>query len=558
MDNPVIIAALLVVAAVMGFVAAWMIARRIGAKSLLKAEESARKIIEEAEKEAKIKTKEAVLESREAALKERAQFDREMETKRREHDKTEKELSDRTSTVEKKLTVIESKEKELEAKAKALHTRQKGIELAEQELRSIVNEQNEKLQKIAQMTPEEAKRQLMDNMVAEAKMEAAAHIKEVKDKAEREAEKEAREIILQSIYRCAADHTVETTVSVVNLPNDEMKGRIIGREGRNIRAFETATGVDVIVDDTPEAVILSGYDPVRREVARMTLDKLISDGRIHPTRIEEVFEKSQKEMEVIVREAGEQACFELGVHGLHIDLVKMLGKLNYRTSYGQNVLAHSKEVAMLCGLIAAQWGWTMSWPSGPVCCTISASRSTASPRALTRRSAPSSAAIQEHEFVVNAAEAHHGDVPMLSPYPVLVQTADAISGSRPGARREPLEAYIKRLSQLEEVADSFKGVAKAYAIQAGREIRVIVEHDKVDDLASAVLASDIAAKIEGEMQYPANQGDSYSEMRATEYAKLNPEDELAVVIRWSCRTLHLIYVCPRNAGDVRAWETDSP
>jgi ribonuclease Y len=361
----------------------------------------------------------------------------------------------------------------------------------------------------------------MDNMISEAKMEAAAHIKEIKDKAEQEADKEAREIILQSIYRCAADHTVETTVSVVNLPNDEMKGRIIGREGRNIRAFETATGVDVIVDDTPEAVILSGYDPIRREVARMTLEKLISDGRIHPTRIEEVFEKSQKEMEVIVREAGEQACFELGVHGLHVDLIKMLGKLNYRTSYGQNVLAHSKEVAMLCGLIAAQLGLddVLAKRAG-LLHDIGKSIDRITEGTHTQIGADFLRRYKEHDFVVNAAEAHHGDVPMLSPYPVLVQTADAVSGSRPGARREPLEAYIKRLSQLEELADSFKGVAKAYAIQAGREIRVIVEHDKMDDLASSVLASDIAAKIESEMQYPGQiKVTVIREMRATEFAK---------------------------------------
>jgi len=371
------------------------------------------------------------------------------------------------------------------------------------------------------MTPEEAKKQLMDNMVADAKMEAAAFIKEIREKAEQDAEKEAREIILASIYRCAADHTVETTVSVVNLPNDEMKGRIIGREGRNIRAFETSTGIDVIVDDTPEAVILSGYDPVRREIARMSLEKLISDGRIHPTRIEEVVDKSQKEMDVIIREVGEQACFELGIHNLHPDIIKLLGKLNYRTSYGQNVLAHSKEVAMLCGLMAAELELDAVLAKR---CGLLHDIGKAIDRETegthTEIGADFISRYKEDEIVLNSILSHHGDVPMLSPYPVLVQTADAISDARPGARREPLEAYIKRLQQLEELADSFKGVSKAYAIQAGREIRVIVEHSSIDDLAASVLASDIAEKIEREMQYPGQiKVTVVRETRSTEYAK---------------------------------------
>jgi ribonuclease Y len=371
------------------------------------------------------------------------------------------------------------------------------------------------------MTPEEAKQQLMDNMINVAKLEAAAHIKEIKDKAEADAEKEAREIIISAIYRCAADNAVESTVSVVNLPSDEMKGRIIGREGRNIRSFETATGIDVIVDDTPEAVILSGYDPVRREVARMSLEKLISDGRIHPTRIEEVVEKSQKEMDNIVKQAGEQACFELGVHGLHPDAMKQLGKLKFRTSYGQNVLAHSEEVAMLCGLMAAELELDAVLAKR---CGLLHDIGKAIDRETegthTEIGADFMRRYHEDEIVVNAIESHHNDVPMLGPYPVLVQAADAISGARPGARREPLEAYIKRLQQLEELADSFKGVSKAYAIQAGREIRVIVESEIVDDLASSILAGDIADKIEKEMQYPGQiKVTVIRETRTTEYAK---------------------------------------
>jgi len=509
------------VAAAVGFWVAWVVARRLSEKKVVEAREEAERIVSEAKKEAEIRKKEAALEIRETTLREKGELEREVGTRRKELDDFERRLTEAKSSLDKKIEIIETREKDLEGRSRAIQTREKGIQLAEEELRKIIETQNERLQRIAQMTPEEAKRQLMDNMLAEAKREAAAHIKEIKEKAEQEADKQAKEVILQSIYRCAADHTVETTVSVVSLPNDEMKGRIIGREGRNIRAFETATGIDVIVDDTPEAVILSGYDPVRREIARMALEKLIVDGRIHPTRIEEIVEKSKAEMEVITREQGEQACFELGIHGAHQDLIRMLGKLHFRTSYGQNVLAHSKEVAMLCGLMAAELGLddVLAKRSG-LMHDIGKAIDRVTEGTHTQIGADFLARYGEPELVVNAAAAHHGDVPMLSPYPVLVQTADAISGSRPGARREPLEAYIKRLTQLEELADSFKGVAKAYAIQAGREIRVIVENEKLDDLASTILASDIAAKIESEMQYPGQiKVTVIRETRSTEYAK---------------------------------------
>ncbi|MFZ5979250.1 MAG: Rnase Y domain-containing protein, partial [Candidatus Zixiibacteriota bacterium] len=312
MESVIIHIAVAVIVAVISAGVAWFLSRRMGEKSLDNARQESQKILREAQKEAEIKKKEAVLEAREDWLKVKSNYDKEIETKRRELENTEKSLDERNSQLNKKIDLLENRERDMVNRDKSLHSREKGIEIREKEIQQIIQNQNEKLQKIAQMTPEEAKKQLMDNMIADAKMEAAAYIKEIRDKAEQDAEKEAREIILSSIYRCAADHTVETTVSVVNLPNDEMKGRIIGREGRNIRAFETCTGIDVIVDDTPEAVILSGYDPVRREIARMALEKLISDGRIHPTRIEEVVEKAQKEMDVIIREVGEQACFELG------------------------------------------------------------------------------------------------------------------------------------------------------------------------------------------------------------------------------------------------------
>ncbi|MFQ6008736.1 MAG: ribonuclease Y [Candidatus Zixiibacteriota bacterium] len=521
MNETILYIAIALVVGVVSFFISWHLARRFSAKRLHGAAEEAERILDKAEKEAQIKRKEAALEAREEWLKLKGQVEREAESKRRELESMERKISDRQASLDKKFDFLQNRERELSNRETTLQSREKGISLREAELADIIAKQNEKLQKIAQMTPEEAKKQLMENMIGAAKEEAAAHIKEIRDQAEREADKEAKEIIISAIYRCAADHTVETTVSVVNLPNDEMKGRIIGREGRNIRAFETATGIDVIVDDTPEAVILSGYDPVRREVARMALEKLITDGRIHPTRIEEVVEKSNKEMEVIVRESGEQACFELGIHGLHPDVVKMLGKLHFRTSYGQNVLAHSKEVAMLCGLMAAELELDAVLAKR---CGLLHDIGKAIDRETegthTQIGADFMRRYKENEEVINAIESHHGDVPMIGPYPVLVQASDAISGARPGARREPLEAYIKRLQQLEELADSFKGVSKAYAIQAGREVRVIVEHKTLDDLACDILAGDIAEKIEKEMQYPGQiKVTVVRETRATEFAK---------------------------------------
>lgn len=521
MNDTILFLLIAIVVGLVSFFLSWHLARRLSNRRMRGAIQEAQRVLDEAEKEAQIKKKEAALEAREGWLKLKGEVERDAENRRRELEAAERKLSERQAALDKKIDFLQVREREFTNRETRLQTREKGIGLRETELEEIINRQNEKLQKIAQMTPEEAKKLLMDNMVNAAKVEAAAYIKEIRDQAAREADKEAKEIILSAIYRCAADHTVETTVSVVNLPNDEMKGRIIGREGRNIRAFETATAIDVIVDDTPEAVILSGYDPVRREVARMALEKLIADGRIHPTRIEDVVEKAKKEMDVIVREAGEQTCFELGVHGLQPDAVKMLGKLHFRTSYGQNVLAHSKEVAMLCGLMAAELGLDAVLAKR---CGLLHDIGKAIDRETegthTQIGADFMRRHKESEDVINAIESHHGDVPMIGPYPVLVQAADAISGARPGARREPLEAYIKRLQQLEELADSFKGVSKAYAIQAGREIRVIVEQKVLDDLASSILASDIAEKIEKEMQYPGQvKVTVVRETRVTEFAK---------------------------------------
>ncbi len=521
MNGTLLIVLSAVLAGILGFAAAWIILRRIGDAKIANAEEFARKVIAEAEKEAEIKKKEALLEAKEDWYKVKSNFERELQNRRNEVQKIEKRLLEKEGNIDRKIDSLGKREKDIQYRERTLGGREKGITLREQELEKALQTQNEKLERIAQMTAEEAKRELKQNLISEAKIEAAATIKEIKETAERDAEKEAREVILSAIYRCAADHAVESTVSVVNLPNEEMKGRIIGREGRNIRSFETATGIDVIVDDTPEAVILSGYDPVRREVARMALEKLITDGRIHPTRIEEVVEKTQKEMEMIIRETGEQAAFDVGVQGLHLDVIKLLGKLKYRTSYGQNVLQHSKEVSILCGLMASELGLDPNIAKrAGLLHDVGKAIDRETEGTHTEIGANFLNRLGENPIIINAVASHHGDVPQETPYPVLVQAADAISGARPGARREPLEAYIKRLEKLEELADSFKGVSKAFAIQAGREVRVIVECETIDDLATTILAGDIAKKIEHEMEYPGQiKVTVIRETRATEFAK---------------------------------------
>ena len=522
MEMPVwLIAVIIVVVAALFAFVGWMVARKIGSDKIARADETAARIIREAEKEAEIKKKEAILEAKDEWYKAKVNFERELQVKRTEQQKIEKRLSDREDELNRKVDVLQTKEKDVQNREKALTVKERALRGREGELDHLIADQNRQLERIAGMTTEEAKKQLMENLEALVRREAAAKAKEILEEAERDAEKQAREIITHAIYRCAAEHTMETTVSVVSLPSDDMKGRIIGREGRNIRSFETATGVDVIVDDTPEAVILSAYDPVRREIARMALEKLVADGRIHPARIEEVVAKCEKEMEVILRDAGEQACFDVGIHNLHRDVVWLLGKLHFRTSYGQNVLAHTIEVSQLCGIMAAELGLDvgMAKRSG-LLHDIG--------KAIDRDTEGTHIEIgvnflkkyNENEVVLNAVEAHHGDVPPLSPYPILVMAADAISGARPGARREPLEGYVKRLEKLEEIADGFAGVAKAYAIQAGREVRVIVENENVDDAGANLLANDIANKIQAELEYPGQiKVTVIRETRAVEYAK---------------------------------------
>lgn len=521
-NSPIWVLALIVAGvAVISAWLGWFISRRLGQSKLSRADEVSKQIIRDAEKEAEIKKKEAILEAKDDLYKQKVEVERELQVKRTELQKIEKKLQEKDDDINRKVDVLQTKDRDVQNREKALVTKERALRTREEQLDALIADQNKQLERIAGMTTEEAKQLLMDNLEQAVRREAATRAKSIIEEAEHNADKEAREIITRAIYRCAGEHTVETTVSVVTLPSDEMKGRIIGREGRNIRSFETATGVDVIVDDTPEAVILSSFDPVRREVARLSLEKLIGDGRIHPARIEEVVEKTQKEIEVKIREAGEQACFDVGIHDLHRDVVWLLGKLHYRTSYGQNVLAHIIEVSMLCGLIAAELGLD---PMLAKRCGLLHDIGKAIDRETEGTHVEIGVAFlkryNENPIVLNAVEAHHGDVPPESPYPIIVMAADAVSGARPGARREPLEGYIKRLEKLEELADGFAGVAKSYAIQAGREVRVIVENDNVDDAGSHLLANDIAKKIQAEMQYPGQiKVTVIRETRAVDYAK---------------------------------------
>jgi len=507
--------------AILAFVIGVFVARRAGEKKIARAEELASKIIDEAEKAANVKKKEAVLEAKDYWLREKSKFEKETSEKRNEIQRLESRLRDKEQALNRKVDILNAKEKDISTREKNLVVKERANLHKEKQLESLIAEQNAQLEKVAGMTSDEAKKLLMENLEAEARRAAAQMIKEIKEQAERDAVKEAKNIIIQAIQRCAADYSAESCVSVVNIPNDEMKGRIIGREGRNIRSFETATGIDVIVDDTPEAIILSGYDPIRREVARLAMEKLIMDGRIHPARIEEVVGKAEKEMEVIIRETGEQACFDVGVHGLNPDIVNLLGRLNYRTSYGQNVLQHSKEVAFLCGIMASELSLDPNLAKrAGLLHDIGKAIDRETEGTHTQLGVDFVSKFNENPAVLNAIASHHEDVVMETPYAILVQAADAVSGARPGARRETLEGYIKRLEKLEEMADSFSGVGKAYAIQAGREIRVIVESDRIDDVGASQLASDIARKIESELEYPGQiKVTVIRETRSVEYAK---------------------------------------
>ncbi|MCI0512928.1 ribonuclease Y [candidate division KSB1 bacterium] len=509
------------IGAVLIFMVGWILSRKIGQGKIKNAEKAAQKIVTDAQREADTLKKEKVLEAKDELFKLKQNFDNEMKSRRNELQKVEKLLTNRELNMDRKVDLLNKKERELRNLEKVIKDKERLISKKDSDLDRLITEQNQKLEKISGISNEEAKKILMDNLITKAKQEAAQNIKEIKDKARQNANREAREIIIQAIQRTAADHSVETTVSVVNLPNDEMKGRIIGREGRNIRAFETATGIEVIVDDTPEAVILSGFDPYRREIAKIALEKLIGDGRIHPARIEEVVDKGRQEMEERIIEEGEKALLDCGVHDVHPELVKLIGKLKYRTSYGQNVLQHSIEVAFLSGLMAAelQLDSVLAKRAG-LLHDIGKAIDKDTEGTHTTIGTELARKYGEGDIIQNAIASHHEDVTMISPISVLVQAADAISGSRPGARRETLENYVKRLQRLESLAESFSGVSKTYAIQAGREVRVMVEHEKIDDALAEQLASDIAQKIQSEMEYPGQiKVTVIREYRAVDYAK---------------------------------------
>ena len=512
----VIVAAIIaaVVGLAIGIGAGYFVRKNISEAKIGEADSLAKNIIDQANKDAETMKKEKLLEAKEEIHKFRSDAEKEIRERRSELQKYERRVIQKEESLDRKQQSIESKESNLNQKLRAVDEKQKEVE-------AIKVKQLEKLEDISGITSEKAKDIILSNAEKEVRHEMSIMIKEIETQAKEDAEKKSREIIGYAIQKCAADHVAETTVTVVNLPNDEMKGRIIGREGRNIRTLETLTGIDLIIDDTPEAVILSGFDPIRREIARIALEKLISDGRIHPARIEEMVEKAKKEVENIIKEYGEQAIFETGVHSLHPELVKLLGRLNYRTSYGQNVLKHSIEVAHIAGIMAAEIGADIKLAKragllhdiGKAVDHEMEGTHVEIGMDLLRR-------YKESKDVIHAMSTHHGDYEPQTVEAVLVTAADAISAARPGARRETLEAYIKRLEKLEEIANSYDGVDKSYAIQAGREIRIMVKPEKINDEEIHLLARDITKKIEDELEYPGQIKVSIiRETRAVEYAK---------------------------------------
>ncbi len=488
---------------VASFFIGWFVNNKIGKSKITSAEEQSKKILADAERDAAAIQKEKLLEVKDEWYKKKHEFENEANQKRNKLQAYEKQLDSREENIDRKVDILNKKEKEVSAIQKQNDQKTSELNQKLNDLDNLIADENVRLERASGMSREEARKLLLDNLVDSVKTEASQTLKDIRDKVKDEAKREAQKIIVQAIQRSAGDHAVETTVSVLQIQSDEMKGRIIGREGRNIRAFEAATGVDVIVDDTPEAVILSGFDAFRREVARVSLERLIADGRIHPARIEEVVEKVKAELEEEVIRVGENTLLEVGLPGAHSEIIKHIGKMKYRTSYGQNLLQHSIEVSYLCGVMAAELGIDINLAKRAgllhdIGKTVD--RSIEGPHAIiglemTRK-------YNENAIVVNAVGAHHDDIPMEHPIAALVQAADSISGARPGARRESVEGYAKRLEKLEEIAKSFKGVHATYAIQAGREIRVIVEHDKVDDAQADQLAHDIARKIQQEMEYP--------------------------------------------------------
>jgi len=503
------------------FLLGYLIRKFLAAKRLKSAEKEAKIILEQSKKEVENRRREIEIEAKDLIHKMRSDFEKETRDRRIELNNLEKRLVQKEENLDRKVDLLDRKEKSISEKEKGIVEKERQIGVRKKELVSLIEEEKRMLQRIAGLNKEDAKKILLKRIENDVKDEAAIIIRKVGEETKLKADKEARKIIGLAIQRCAADHTVETTVSVVHLPSDDMKGRIIGREGRNIRALEIATGVDVIVDDTPEAVILSGFDVVKREIARIALGRLIEDGRIHPGRIEEVVEKVKKEMAETIREAGEEAAFDVNIRALHPEIIKLLGRLKYRTSYGQNVLQHSKEVAFIMGIMASELkkDFNLARRIG-LLHDIGKAVSHEVEGTHAKIGSDLARKYNETETIIHAIEAHHQDIEAKTLLAVLVQAADAVSATRPGARRETLETYVKRLEKLESMADSFKGVEKAYAIQAGREIRVIVRPNMINDAQSVTLARDITKRIEEGMDYPGQiKVTVIRETRAIDYAK---------------------------------------
>ena len=514
MTDIIIYIAIFLISAIIFFFIGYAMRKKIAESKLRTAEEEAKRIIDSAVKEAENRKKEEIFKAKEEIMNSRKELDDEIKERRSEVQLQERRILQKEENLENKLEQIEQKELKLQEKDQE-------VEAKKSEVQEIINKQNEELQRISRLSEEDAKQYLLSEVEKSIVVEKADLIRRLDEEAKEKAQKNAREVIGYAIQKCAADHTSETTVSIVSLPSDEMKGRIIGREGRNIKTLETLTGIDLIIDDTPEAVVISGFDPLRREVAKIALEKLLDDGRIHPAKIEEMVEKAKEEVSAIIKEEGERAIMEAGVIGLHPDLVKLIGKLKYRTSYGQNVLNHSIEVSNLARIMADELGLdTKIARRAGLLHDIGKALDHDMEGTHVEIGVEILKKYKENPIVINAVEAHHGDVEPQSIEAVLVQAADAISASRPGARRETLENYIKRLQNLEGIADSFEGVEKSFAIQAGREIRVLVKPEKISDDQMVVLSRDIAKRIEAEMEYPGQiKVNAIRETRVVDYAK---------------------------------------